>query len=91
MTIAAYSYSNTLFGGGNEYVRFASVPPPAGFSEPPTVIMSKCGSDNSISGVSAVPRVTSVTRNAVEISFTTESGSLPNPFKQAFSLIAIGV
>lgn len=91
LTIASYAYADMLFSGGNEYMRAASMPLPAGFTEPPQVLMTKCGSDNSSSGVSAIPRVTAVTKSSVDLAFTSTLGSLPSPFKQAFSLLAMGV
>ena len=91
LTIASYAYADMLFSGGNEYIRAASMPLPAGFTEPPRVLMTKCGDDNSASGVSAIPRVTAVTKSSVDLAFTSTLGSLPSPFKQAFSLLAIGV
>lgn len=91
LTIASYAYADMLFSGGNEYIRAASMPLPAGFTEPPKVFMTKCGNDNSSAGVSAIPRVTAVTKSSVDLAFTSTLGSLPSPFKQAFSLLAIGV
>lgn len=91
LTIASYTYADMLFSGGNEYIRSASMPLPAGFTEPPKVLMTKCGNDNSTAGVSAIPRVTAVTKSSVDLAFTSTLGSLPSPFKQAFSLLAIGV
>lgn len=91
LTIASYAYADMLFSGGNEYIRAASMPLPAGFTEPPRVLMTKCGNDNSASGVSAIPRVTAVTKSSVDLAFTSTLGSLPSPFKQAFSLLAMGV
>lgn len=91
LTIASYAYADMLFSGGNEYMRAASMPLPAGFTEPPIVLMTKCGSDNLSAGVSAIPRVTAVTKSSVDLAFTSTLGSLPSPFKQAFSLLAMGV
>ena len=91
ITIASYSYDDMIFSGGNEYMRMASVPLPAGFSSPPIVLMDKCGDDNTVPGVSAIPRVTNVRTAAVDIAFTASNGSLPTSFKQAFSLIAMGM
>lgn len=91
LTIASYAYADMLFSGGNEYMRAASMSLPAGFTEPPKVFMTKCGSDNSSAGVSAIPRVTAVTKSNVDLAFTSTLGSLPSPFKQAFSLLAIGM